>query len=78
MEIDDSIVELARTCLKEEWKVESVTDDQVKFAIESSVITSLYRDLKLFPLTETKKALNKYREERGFPAIEEEDNTNGN
>lgn len=79
MEIDNTIIEIMRTCLMEEWGKEDVTDEQVQSAIENALLTSVHQDFKLFQLPRTKEALNNYYKEQGFPekAISEQGENDG-
>ena len=67
MEIDSSIVELMRTCLKEEWGTNVVSDVLVKTMIEMTLYVAIMHDMEQFDLPRTTEAMSKYLEERGIP-----------
>lgn len=75
MEIDTSVVELVRTCLKEVWGVEEVTNDKVKEMIEMTLSVAVLHDMDCFDLPKTTEALKQYLKEKGIPIDNEEPET---
>lgn len=72
MEIDNRICEVVRTCLKEEWKVDEVTDDMVKQQIEMALMVTVMHDTDLFELPKTSNALGSYLREISVYVPEED------
>lgn len=72
MEIDNEIIELMRTCLKEEWGANEVSDEQVKMMVEMTLVVAVFHDIDRYDLPVTTEAMAKYLMGKGIPLEDDE------
>lgn len=60
MEIDDRICSIVKTCLKEQWPVDEVTDEMVKTQIEMILLAAVMHDMDDKHLPDTENAVAEY------------------